>query len=180
MRKTSLALLGLALLGAAATAEEKTQAPATRKNPTPIKVQVVFARYAGEKKMSSLPYALALGAPGRPARLRMGIEVPMPSVKENVPTVSYHNVGANLDCSAEPTEDGRYKLDLTIEQSSIFAPEGDKKTPAALSSDHPLLRSFNASFTLFLSDGQSASYVLATDPLSGEVLKVDVTMAVLK
>jgi hypothetical protein len=33
---------------------------------------------------------------------------------------------------------------------------------------------------VILGDGSTAPYVLATDPVSGEVLKVDVTLAVLK
>jgi len=176
MRETMVALLGLSLLSIPAGAQEKAEPTPTptRKNPIPIKVQVVFARYAGEKKISNLPYALSLGAPGRPARLRMGIEVPV-SVGKGTGTLQYKNVGANLDCSAEPLEDGRYRLELTVEQSSIYAPEGDKTN-----SDSPLFRSFNASFTEFLRDGQSASHVLAADPLSGELLKLDVTFAVLK
>jgi hypothetical protein len=174
MRETILALLGLGLLSMPAGAQEKTEPTPTRKNPIPVRVQVVFARYAGDKKISNLPYALSLGAPGRPARLRMGIEVPV-SVGKGTGTLQYKNVGANLDCSAEPLEDGRYKLDITVEQSSIYAPEGDKTSP-----DNPLFRSFNASFTEFLRDGQSASHILAADPVSGEVLKLDVTLAVIK
>jgi Flp pilus assembly secretin CpaC len=174
MNRMILAALSLALLGAPLTAQEKAEPNATRKNPTPVKVQVVFGRYAGEKKTSSLPYTLSFGAPGRPARLRMGIEVPV-SVGKGTGTLQYKNVGANLDCSAEPLEDGRYKLELTVEQSSIYTNEGDKTSP-----DAPLFRSFNASFTEFLRDGQSASHVLAADPLSGETLKLDVTLTVLK
>ena len=176
MRETMVALLGLSLLSIPAGAQEKAEPTPTptRKNPIPIKVQVVFARYAGEKKISNLPYALSLGAPGRPARLRMGIEVPV-SVGKGTGTLQYKNVGANLDCSAEPLEDGRYRLELTVVQSSIYAPEGDKTN-----SDSPLFRSFNASFTEFLRDTQSATHVLAADPVSGEVLKLDVTLALIK
>jgi hypothetical protein len=174
MRETIVALLGLTLLSAPARAQEKTEPPASRKNPIPVKVQVVFARYAGDKKISSLPYALSLGAPGRPARLRMGIEVPV-SIGQGHEHIQYKNVGANLDCSVEALEDGRYRLDLTVEQSSIYAPEGDKTNPEV-----PLFRSFNASFTEFLRDAQSASHVLAADPVSGEVLKLDVSFTVLK
>src|SRR5258708_12341515 len=91
MTGTILAALSLALLGAPATAQEKTEPNATRKNPTPVNAQVLFARYAPEKKTSSLPYTLSLGAPGRPARLRMGIEVPAlhaPSRNQYYPTVT--------------------------------------------------------------------------------------------
>jgi hypothetical protein len=176
MRETIVALLGLTLLSAPARAQEKTEPPASRKNPIPVKVQVVFARYAGEKKTSSLPYTLPIGAPGRPARLRMGIEVP---VVLDGSKQQYRNVGTNLDCSAEPLDDGRYRLELTVEQSSIHVPEQEKKA-AGSSPENPLFRTFNVFFTVFLRDGQSASHVLAADPLSGETLKLDVTLTVLK
>ncbi len=180
MRKTILAVLPLALLAAQGSGEEKPEAASPRKNATPLKVQVVFARYQGERKQSSLPYAISLAAPGRPARLRMGIEVPVPVVsgKETTPSFQYRSVGTNLDCSADLLADGRYRLDLTIEQSSIHPPEGDRKT--AIGPDIPFFRSFNAGFTVVLGDGQTAPYVLATDPVSGEVLKVEVTLTVLK
>jgi Flp pilus assembly secretin CpaC len=180
MKKTILALLPLALLAARAPAEEKSEATSPRKSATPLKVQVVFTRSQGERKQSSLPYTISLAAPGRPARLRMGIEVPVPVVsgKEPTPSFQYRNVGTNLDCSADLMADGRYKLDLTIEQSSIHSPEGERKTTAV--ADIPFFRSFNASFSVVLGDGQTAPYVLATDPVSGEVLKVEVTLTVLK
>jgi hypothetical protein len=176
MNRMILAALSLALLGAPLTAQEKAEPTSTRKNPTPVKVQLVFARYAGDKKISSLPYSFSLGAPGRPVRLRIGIEVP---VQVDSGKQQYRMVGTNLDCSAEPLDDGRYKLELTVEQSSIHAPEQDKKT-AGSSPDNPLFRSFSLTFAVFLRDGQSASHVLAADPVNGEVLKVDLSLAVLK
>jgi hypothetical protein len=43
-----------------------------------------------------------------------------------------------------------------------------------------LLRTFNTEATLYLRDGQTAQYAMATDPVTGEVLKVDVTLTVIK
>jgi len=43
-----------------------------------------------------------------------------------------------------------------------------------------ILRNFNSSFTLLLRDGQTAQVSSATDPISGEVLKVVVTLNVVK
>jgi hypothetical protein len=177
MKETIMALLGLTLLSAPARAQEKAEPTPSRKNTTPIRVQLVFARYAGDKKISSMPYALSLGAPGRPARLRMGIEVPV--VLDGSGKQQYRNVGTNLDCSAELLDDGRYRLELTVEQSSIHVPEQDKKA-AGSGPENPLFRTFNVSFTVVLRDTQTASHVLATDPVSGEFLKLDVTLAVLK
>jgi hypothetical protein len=44
----------------------------------------------------------------------------------------------------------------------------------------PAFRSFTSSFNLLLKDGQTAQHTAATDPISGEVIRVDVTLNVLK
>jgi len=44
----------------------------------------------------------------------------------------------------------------------------------------PTIRTFTSSFSLLLKDGQTAQHTAATDPVSGEVLRVDVTLAILK
>jgi hypothetical protein len=43
-----------------------------------------------------------------------------------------------------------------------------------------MFRSFRASFVPLLRDGQTVQYTAATDPVSGEVVKIDVTVTVLK
>ena len=44
----------------------------------------------------------------------------------------------------------------------------------------PAFRNFTSNFNILLKDGQTAQYASATDPVSGETLKVDVTINVLK
>ena len=71
----------VALASTAGQAQEKAPAPAaatrsgTPINATPLKVQVVIARYQGEKKISSLPYTLTMNANNH-ASLRMGTSMP--------------------------------------------------------------------------------------------------------
>ena len=40
----------------------------------------------------------------------------------------------------------------------------------------PAFRSFTSTFNVLLKDGQTAQHTAATDPVSGEVLRVDVTL----
>ncbi len=74
-------------------------------------------------------------------------------------------------------EEGVYKLDLTVEDSSVFVPE---KIPARCRSRRPLGAAFTSTFNLLLRDGQTVQHTSATDPVSGEVLRIDVTLTVLK
>ena len=151
-----------------------------------IKVQLVLARYQGDKKISSMPYTLQLTSNERATTsLRMGTEVP---IATGAGGYNYRAVGTNIDCRAETVVDGTYKLHVTIEDSSVRLQDPEKTergaaepgahgsgafTPAAF-------RSFRANFVILLRDGQTAQYTSATDPASGEVLKVDATLNVLK
>jgi hypothetical protein len=68
-----------------------------------------------------------------------------------------------------------------VNDSSVAFLERDvAKTREAPGPSHPSFRSFHAAFDLLLRDGQSAQYATATDPVNGEVTKLDLTMNVVK
>jgi hypothetical protein len=156
----------------------------TSKNIVPLKVTVVFTEYDGEKKLSSLPYTLFLKADENShfvGRVRMGVRVPIwTGGKESA--IQYQDVGSNLDCFAQTAEDGKYLLDLSLERSSIYP--NSSEYPAASKSDEqprqPLLRQFRANLALMLRDGQTTQNTIATDPLNGHIVKVEVTLNVVK
>jgi len=175
-KKIWSAVLPLVLLSPALGAQEKPK-EAPRKPLVPLKLQVVFSRYQAEKKVSSLPYTLSVNADGRPARLRMGIQVPIQTMANNVPTVQYKDATNNLDCNVEALDDGRFKVACSLEQGSIYEAEPGR---AVTSSFGPMLRSFRSETDLLLRDGQTAQYTAATDPVSGELLKIDMTLTVVK
>jgi hypothetical protein len=187
-RLGAIIVIGLTL-GAVARAQEKP-GPPTQKSPAivPLKVQVIISRYQGEKKVSSLPYTLSVNANDRgSSSLRMGAQVPiatamMPLVdsvgKSSVPqSFQYKDVGTNIDCSASSTDDGRYRLAITIEDSSIIT---DEKAQPGQVKGNPSFRSFRSTETLLLRDGQTLQFTSATDKISGDVVKVDVTLTVIR
>jgi hypothetical protein len=165
---------------------EAVQSPARQ---IPLKVQLVVSRYQGEKKVSSLPYTIAVVAnDGDKTSLRMGVDVPVPTTvfsgpkdgPANIPMTSYgyRSVGTNIDCGARTIDDGLFRLDIAIEDSSIFVQ--DKESTAGRMPNTPSFRKFTSTFNLLLRDGQTVQHTSATDPVSGEVLRVDVTLNVLK
>jgi len=189
MTRTKLAVLPL-LWGLVSSQSLAAQAPLTPPKPgqQSLKVQVVLSRYQGEKKMSSLPYTLTV-TPNMPGKtiLRMGAQIPLAtsvSVTDGGPPVSsfnYREVGTSIDCAAATMEGGKYYLLITIEDSSIYPNEdagvGAGPGKAGL---HPAFRSFKSDEAIVLSDGQSSQYTSATDKVTGEVVKVDVTLSVVK
>ena len=157
----------------------------------PLKVQVVVSRYQGTKMVSSLPYTLAVVAnDGEKTSLRMGVEVPVPTTVFSGPkdgpatppitSYNYRSVGTNIDCSARTVEDAMFRLDLAVEDSSIFVAEKDNANAPPRVVNTPSFRRFTSTFNVLLRDGQTVQHTSATDPVSGEVLRVDVTLNVLK
>jgi len=155
---------------------------------TPLRVQVVLSKYQGDKKISSMPYTLSVNSDRGQANLRMGAQVPIvtaltPDAKSAtgiapLQQVNYKDVGTNIDCTAYPIDaDGRYKLGLTIEDSSVYTQEGQN---AMRPGDHPSFRSFRSTNTLLLKDGQTTQFTTATDKVSGDVIKAEVTLTVVK
>ncbi len=162
--------------------------PAEAKPLVSLKVQIVLSRFKGEKKISNLPYVLGVAANDRfPTNLRMGVEVPIARKGEVTPAtgISYRSVGTNIDCMAESAVDGVYRLVIKVEDSAVLSEPADGSPRAgteanSIAGDMPAFRSFKSNFTILLRDGQSTQYTSAVDPVSGEVMKIDVTLNVIK
>ena len=152
-------------------------------NVTPLKVQVVIGRYQGEKKISSMPYTLTLNANNH-ANLRMGTKIPivmmtfanMPKDSPQAGPVNYQDVGTNIDCSSTALDDGRYMLSISVDDSSVYP---DEQLPGG-AKGNPSFRSFRATNTMVLRNGETGQFTTATDKVTGETVKVDVTLTVVK
>jgi hypothetical protein len=161
----------------------RTAQPATAQ--VPLRVQLVVSRHVGEKKVSSIPYTLSVVAnDNEKTSLRMGVELPVARTVvsgegKSQSSYSYRPVGTNIDCGARSTEAGLFKLTLAVSDSSVFLPDKQGMTMSSVEGV-PAFRTFTSSFSVLLRDGQTAQHTAATDPVSGEVLRIDVTVNVLK
>jgi len=186
LQKLALAVVLAPALGASPSqVPPQTQAPTSprfaqadpgekRPVPTPLKILVVISRYesvggAATKKISSLPYELAVTANAERTSLRMGSQVPVPGKDGGV---SYMSVGTDIDCRAAIIDDSRFRVEVTISESSVIQKPGPFGAPT--------LQNFRIDNTVVLRDGQSTQFTSATDRTSGEIVKVDVTLNVEK
>ena len=150
---------------------------------TPVKVQLVISEFDGTQKISSLPYTLnMLGTEMRnrnQAHLRFGVRVP---VTTGANTFTYQDVGTNIDVLALQRDNGEYRLDLVVDRSSVTMPQKgtDWKPGDSNPSTEPLIRSFRDDFTVVLKNGQTVEGTSAVDPITGHVVKVEVTLTVMK
>jgi hypothetical protein len=192
MKKARIALGVLTLLTGtfALRAQDKVKSEA-RVPPATLKVQVTITETEGEKKLVNLPYTFYMrageGGPASPwTKVRMGSRVPVYVGKDG--GMQYIDVGTNIDARGFAGEDGRFDLGLNLERSWV---EGDVAVPVdrplAQSGDghsgqfrEPVIRQFKTELVLTMKDGQTMQSTVATDPLSGKVLAINVTMNVVK
>jgi hypothetical protein len=157
---------------------------------TPLKVQVVLTEFDGEKKVKSMPYVSYLnvyeGGRGGNAKVRIGTRVPVYSGKDS--ETQYMDIGTNIDCRATDGDAGSFHLDVVVERSWV---ENDVLIPAVKQSGsdkpelpgqfrEPIIRQFKSEMGVTLRDGQTSESMAITDPISGRVSKIEVSLSVLK
>jgi Flp pilus assembly secretin CpaC len=169
-----------------ATSPNSSAPSATRESRiVPLKLQVVLSKHQGEKRVSSMPYMLSL-ATGQPrVSLRMGGEIPIATsagggAPAAVVSYNYRSVGTNIDCWATALDDGRYSVNIGLEDSSVYSADQEGGGLSKARSDQPSFNTFKVNETVILRDGESSQFTSATDKISGQVIKVDVTLTVLK
>lgn len=157
---------------------------------TPVKIQAVISEYDGSKKISSLPYTLYTPTV-RPPADRGGPPPPMNSMRYDVQTpivtgehgsTSYQGVSTDIDYGAYERRGGEYEVSLIISRSWVGLSSSDDNNSKAgsVSVGRPLMPRFRNSFSLVLRNGQTVEAASVTDPVTGHVLKVDVTLTALK
>jgi len=166
--------------------ETPAQQPA--RVPDQLRVDVVLTRLQGDKKIGSLPFVLWVSAAARRMQtvsMRMGVDVPIGTRtastggREGAPSVTtttpeYKHVGTQVDCAAWETGDGRYFVDVRVQDTSIYT--ADSAAAAIAKGDPPAFKSFLMSNTRPLRIGQTEEFARATDPVSGEIILVQVTI----
>lgn len=158
----------------------------------PLRVQIVISRFQGEKRVSSMPYELSLRSGAGNASLRLGARIPVPSaafvsvkdpadptsVVQPLTSYNYENVGINIDCNATALENGGFDLFIEVNESSAVTDVDELK--AITGSNRPVFRSYQSENRLFMRDGETSQFTAATDRVTGEVVRVEVKLTVLK
>src|ERR1700740_1730497 len=179
MKKLSYLLLlgGLCLPLVQLRAQEKPKTEERVKVPTPLKVQIVFTEFDGDKKISSRPYTFTVISDEKmggkcSTTPRTGIRVPLETDGKDQKT-TYMDIGSNIDCGIKTEDDGRYRVYLIFDRSTLYpnkSSEGERLV--ANPGGQPVIRQFRTSENLILKDAQTSETLLSTDPLNGHALRV--------
>jgi len=162
----------------------------TPKVATPVKIDLTLTRLQGEKKLSSMPYSIMVMADdsftdGR-GSLRIGFDVPTGSQtsttsQQGVTTsrADYRNIGIQADVRVQKFDDTRYRVQVNLTDSGVYSADADARTlPRTV--DPVAFRSFSSQGVVLLRDSQASQVIVATDKITGETLRADVTLTILK
>jgi hypothetical protein len=178
------------LIRAQSATEDKAKAEPRAEKFTPLKVQVVWTEFDGDKKVKNLPYVFSVNAGSKDnyqfSKLRVGSKVPVHTGKDAA--LQYIDVGTNIDCRALQVDGGSFRLELVVErswvESEVLVPmpktSGDGSSDSGGQFKEPIIRQFRTEMGVALRDGQSTESTVATDPISGRVSKIEITLSVLK
>src|SRR6185436_12715274 len=91
------------------------------------RLNLVLARYQGDKKLSSRPYVVMAGADEGSApsgSLFVGSQIPLRTSGANGPTVAFKDVGVKVNGNVRPVGDGRFRVNIKFDDTSVA---GDAK-----------------------------------------------------
>jgi hypothetical protein len=190
-----------------AQAKQDSENTAASQPDTSLEVQAVVTEFDGPKEISRLPYTipLILSLPSLPnhqreyGSLRIGVKVPISIGTQGAgpngsiaggsqDAITYTDVGTDIDCWAQPWAGGKYYVEFSLERTSLYSAgreqgklEGQDWVPGdPVPGGRPLIHNLRDKTEMILRDGQTAQALVATDPLTGHVYKIEVTLTVLK
>ena len=141
--------------------------------PVPVKVQIVFSRYEGDRKTSSLPYTMLISANGDRVQIQANANVPIPSSNGSY---TYTNVGTSIDCTVTTEAGGRYKVALNLRDNLPIAPKNTASNANSKPPDTLTFGNFNYQGSISMKEGETKQIISSADRATGEVVKVDVTL----
>lgn len=179
MTRRALVVCLAALVSVPAAAQNNPGMPSPAIGP-PVQLQVVISRTRGDKKIASLPYVMSVKPNERfGAQVRVGSQVPISTTVDGKQTVIFRDIGTSMDAQVTLLQDGRYSVTLNIEETAVY---GDTQEPFKLGvvTPVPVTRMYRSSNTLYMREGQTSQFGVGTDPMTGDSVRVDVTVNVTK
>ena len=203
--RTSVAIamiaVGLCAGMPAIDARQRPDPPAAQPQ-VPTRVDVTLTRLLGDKVVSAAPFVLMATAVdstrgGSPlVEIRMGLDVPIGTSTSNVTRTSgaqsntssatatsrvateYKDVGTRISARVQRQDETQFSVYVTVQDSTAPGVTGGGVVGRV--TDATVFKSFSTSNPLLMKDGQTQLFGVATDKVTGETLKIEVKLTVLK
>ena len=157
----------------ASVAQAQPQAQADK---IPVKLLVVISTFEGDKKVSSMPYTLLATANGNQVTFNSSSRMPIPA-SNGGGTPSYTNIGTTLQCTVT-SDAGSFKVTITFSDNTVLpnkSPAGSATAPAR-NPDYATFHDVTYTSAVSMKDGETKQVISAPDKVTGEVIKIDVTL----
>ena len=182
MRKMIGACVWAALLTAAlgvraedagdSKSQESAKPPGKR-----LRLQVKETRQRGDAAATSRTSALLVHADTDSAYLFVGTQLAITQNERESSTTQFKNAGVTVKVNVVALPDGRYRLEAEYENSQKRG-LAVERAPGVVTAGNPVLQTVKARSVLTLREGESVPFANAVDPVTGEVVRVELTLAV--
>jgi Bacterial type II and III secretion system protein len=175
MRKTITACAGAALLAAglaAGAGEAAGEKPPGKR----LRLQFQETRERGDTAGSSRTSSLLLHADAGWARVFVGSELTITQNEKEATTTVFKDVGLSARVDVKTLPDGRYRLTVDYEDSQKRGLTVER-APSPVTAGNPVLQAVKTKSDLVLRDGESVSLASAIDPVTGELVHVEIALA---
>jgi Flp pilus assembly secretin CpaC len=170
-KRIGLSVCAALLAAAPAKAQESPKAPGKR-----LRLQVQETRERGNVPTTSRTSALLLHADGGQASMFVGTELPITQNERDTPTTVFRNAGVSVRVRVAALPDGRYQLHAEYEDAQKRGLV--ERAPGPVTAGNPVLHVIKArSAGVTLSEGETLPFASAVDPVTGEVVKVVLTLS---
>lgn len=181
MRKTIGICVWAALLAVAPGARAQPAAGAKPEEaPKPagkrLRLQVQETRQRGDAAAVSRPSTLLLHADAGPARLFLGTQLAMTTSDKETTTTNFKNAGVAVRVNVTTLPDGRYRVDAEYENSQKRG-LAVERAPGPVTGGNPVLQVVKTRSRLTLREGESLPLASAVDPVTGELVRVELVLA---
>jgi type II secretory pathway component HofQ len=145
---------------------------------TSVKVQVVLARYEGDRRLSSQPYTLTL-VPGQSGNIRTGAEVAVPTTTAPGGATSYtmQQLGTQIDATVNPAADGKFRLILNVTDRSMVTGAQASQIGGGVP-NVPTFRNNSSASQAIMASGETIQFTTVVDKVTNETFRIDVTLTV--
>jgi hypothetical protein len=171
--KRKTAVCAWAALLVATSSLPAQEAPAESAPGKRLRVEFRETRQKDDTTTATRSYALLLHADAAPAHVFVGPVVAMTTSDRGTLTTTFKNAGVSAQVSVATLPEGDYRLDARFEDSSPLGSGGG--VTGIRAADNPILTVVKAQSRLRVREGETVSFARAVDPVTGEVVQVDVT-----
>ena len=141
-----------------------------------LRVRFLETRQRGEKTTAVPPFVVVMHPGDKEAFVFVGTQVALRTIDKGTQTVAFKNAGVQARVTATALADGRYRLDASFEEGGVLGAGPGASTPS--NEDNPILQVVKSESRLVIRDGETVPFASAVDPVTGEVVRIDVALDV--